>query len=104
MKSIAQFPRLTRRDVERLLDVHQQLNRARQLLERTTSPVAHATSALIMSALVLVSELYNRSEVAFLRGEVPAPEPSLELGQFELPAAPAEVTTVDVEPDYNPKG
>ena len=29
-----EYPRLTRRDCERLLDVHQQLNRARETLDR----------------------------------------------------------------------
>jgi hypothetical protein len=78
---------MTRRDCERMLDVHQQLNRARDLLERTTSPVALATSALIMSALVLISELYNRAEQAFLRGGVSQPEPSFQDGQVEIPPA-----------------
>lgn len=86
-----QFPRLTRRDVERILDVHQQLNRARELLETAPSPVARAGSAMIMSALVLLSELYNRAEQVFLRGDGSPGAPSFQDGQADPPAAIAEV-------------
>jgi hypothetical protein len=89
MEKRVYFPRLNRRDCERLLDVHQQLNRARDLLERTTSPVAHATSALIMSALILISELYNRAEQAFIETGGSTPGPSFQDGQVEIPPAAA---------------
>lgn len=88
---MTQFPRLTRRDVERILDVHQQLNRARDVLESEGRPSTRAVSALIMSALVLLSELYNRAEQAFLRDADPSTAPSLENGQADPPAAIAEV-------------
>ena len=41
----------------------------------------------ILSTLVLLSELYNRAELAFLRGEIPPPEPSFEAGQLEPPGS-----------------
>jgi hypothetical protein len=98
-----EYPRLTRRDCERLLDVHQQLNRARSLLERTSSPIAHATSALIMSALVLVSELYNRAELAFLRGDAPPDAPPFQEDQLEV----TEVSGIPLDqapaPELGPK-
>jgi hypothetical protein len=82
-----EFPRLTRRDCERLLDVHQQLNRASDTLEHTSWTGGRAVSALIMSALVLLTELYNRAERAVLRGEPPPPGPSFQDGQVEQLAA-----------------
>lgn len=91
-----EFPRLTRRDVERILDVHQQLNRARDVLEREGRPSTRAVSALIMSALVLLSELYNRAERPFLIRTDPSTAPSLENGQAELPAAPGETLEVEM--------
>src|SRR5262249_6595445 len=104
MKSIPQFPRLTRRDVERLLDVHQQLNRARDALEHGNWAGGRPVAALLMSALILVSELYNGAEEAFLRGPAPPPEPSLEAGQVEPAPAAAEATTVVTGPDYTKEG
>lgn len=93
------FPRLTRRDCERLLDVHQQLNRARETLEHANWPGGKPVAALLMSALILVSELYNRAEHAFLSGVQNRDAPSFENGQAEQLAPPAdtgqpEVTTV----------
>lgn len=84
------FPRLTRRDCERLLDVHQQLNRARDTLEHANWPGGKPVAALLMSALIMVSELYNRAEHAFLSGVENRPRPSPENGQADLPAPPGE--------------
>ena len=67
------LPRLTKRDLERILDVHQQLNRVKDSLDRTSWTGGRACAGGIMASL-------------------------------ELPAAPAEVTAVVTEPDYNPKG
>jgi hypothetical protein len=92
------FPRLTKRDCERLLDVHQQLNRVRDTLERANWAGGPACSSGIMSALVLVSDLYNRAEHAFLRGGDLPPEPSFEAGQAELPAAELEAPPADQKP------
>jgi hypothetical protein len=88
-----EYPRLTRRDCERLLDVHQQLNRARETLDRCAWTGGRAVSALIMSALVLVSELYNRAEFAFLRGDAPPGAPPFQEDQLEV----TEVTGIAVE-------
>ena len=96
-----EYPRLTRRDCERLLDVHQQLNRARETLDRCAWTGGRAVSALIMSALVLVSELYNRAEQAFLRGGVSQPEPSFQDGQVEIPPA-AEPELAAPTPESEP--
>ena len=98
-----EYPRLTRRDCERLLDVHQQLNRARETLDRCAWTGGRAVSALIMSALVLVSELYNRAEQAFLRGAEPPDAPPFEEGQL----VETEVTGITLEqppaPEPGPK-
>lgn len=80
------MPRLTRRDCERLLDVHQQLNRAKDALEHGNWPGGRPCAALLLSALILISELYNRAEAAFLSGGDPAPRASPEDGQADLPA------------------
>lgn len=96
MPTRIQFPRLTRRDVERILDVHQQLNRTRDLLDGANSPVCRAASSMIMSALILLSELYNRSEQAFLNPYPSSDAPSLENGQADPPAAPGEAPAVEV--------
>ena len=56
-----QFPRLTRRDCERMLDVHQQLNRVRDSLELCSWAGGRMASACLMSTLVMITELYNRS-------------------------------------------
>jgi hypothetical protein len=96
-----QFPRLTRRDCERLLDVHQQLNRVRDVLEKTSWTGGRVCAGGIMTALVLISELYNRAEQAFLRNSDPPGAPPFEEGQLVetevtgIPvdqAAPAETT------------
>jgi hypothetical protein len=81
MKSVPQFPRLTRRDCERLLDVHQQLNRVYDTLERSSWTGGRASAGGIMSALVLISDLYNRAEQAFLRGADPPPASPFHPGQ-----------------------
>jgi hypothetical protein len=60
------FPRMTKRDCERILDVHQQLNRVRDALEHCSWAGGRMAAGGIMSALVLISELYNRAEQAFL--------------------------------------
>jgi hypothetical protein len=91
-----EYPRLTRRDCERLLDVHQQLNRARETLDRCAWTGGRAVSALIMSALVLVSELYNRAEQTFLRGADPPGAPPFQEGQLvetEVSGIPVEEST-----------
>jgi len=85
MKSIAQFPRLTRRDCERILDCHGQLNRVKDALDRGSWAGGRMAAHCILSSLILLSDLYNRAELAFLRGEVPPPEPSFEAGQLEPP-------------------
>lgn len=95
MPKVITFPRLTRRDCERLLDVHQQLNRCRDVLDAANWAGGKACSTLIMSALILVSELYNRAEVAFLSGGEPRPAPSPENGQPEVTAEPGQVIEVD---------
>lgn len=96
MPRLPEFPRLTRRDVERILDVHQQLNRARDVLEAEGRPSTRAVSALIMSALVLLSELYNRAERRFLMSTDPRTAPSLENGQADPTAAPADQGDLEV--------
>lgn len=83
------FPRLTRRDCERMLDVHQQLNRCREVLDATRWDGGKACSTLIMSALILISELYNRAEQAFLFHGGPHPGGLPENGQGDPP--PPEV-------------
>jgi len=85
MKSVAQFPRLTRRDCERILDCHGQLNRVKDALDRGSWAGGRMAAHCILSSLILLSDLYNRAELAFLRGEVPPPEPSFEQGQLEPP-------------------
>jgi len=82
-----QFPRITRHDCERMLDVHQQLNRARDTLEHSSWTGSRAVSSLLMSALVLVSDMYNRAERAFLPEGVSPPGPSFQDGQVEIPPA-----------------
>jgi hypothetical protein len=83
-----QFPRITRRDCERMLDVHQQLNRVRDSLEHCNWAGGRMAAGGIMSALVMISEMYNKAERAFLRGHGSQPEPSFEDSQVEiLPAA-----------------
>lgn len=104
MKSQIRFPRLTRRDAERILDVHQQLNRARDVLEHANWPGAKATSSLLMSALILLSELYNRSEQAFLAGVQTRERSSPENGQADPPAAPAAVEQLEVTTVVNKEG
>jgi hypothetical protein len=99
-----EYPRLTRRDCERLLDVHQQLNRARETLDRSAWTGGRAVSALIMSALVLVSELYNRAEQTFLRGADPQPEPSLEDLAAEVQGPELEAPGGQVSPQDKPEG
>ena len=83
MKSIAQFPRLTRRDCERILDCHGQLNRVKDALDRGSWAGGRMAAHCILSSLILLSDLYNRAELAFLRGEVPPPEPSFQDPQIE---------------------
>jgi hypothetical protein len=82
-----QYPRLTRRDCERMLDVHQQLNRVKDPLERANWSGGRIAAGCILGALVLVSDLYNRAEHAFLRGAELPTAPSLENGQVEIPPA-----------------
>jgi hypothetical protein len=98
-----EYPRLTRRDCERLLDVHQQLNRARDALEHGHGHSGRALATLLMSALVLVSDLYNRAEQAFLRGAEPPGAPPLDEAQL----VETEVTGIPVEqapaPELGPK-
>ena len=83
------FPRITKRDCERMLDAHQQLNRVRDSLERCSWAGGRMASACLMSTLVMITELYNRSERAFLRGGVSQPGPSFQDGQVEIPPAAA---------------
>lgn len=90
------FPRLTRRDCERLLDVHQQLNRARDVLDHANWPGGRAVSSMLMSALILISDLYNRAEATFLAGVENRPRASPENGQADPPAAPAEAIDAEV--------
>ena len=104
MKSQIRFPRLTRRDAERILDVHQQLNRARDVLEHANWPGAKATSSLLMSALILLSELYNRSEQAFLAGVQTRGAAGFENGQADLPAPPAAADALEVTTVVNKQG
>jgi hypothetical protein len=90
---------MTRRDCERILDVHQQLNRARDALDHGNWAGGRACSALLMSALILISELYNRCELAFLAHGGSDRAPSSENGQADPTAPPAvelapEMTTV----------
>jgi hypothetical protein len=80
-----QFPRITRRDCERMLDVHQQLDRVRDSLEHCNWAGGRMAAGGIMSALVMISEMYNKAERAFLRNSDPAPAPSFENGQLERP-------------------
>jgi len=84
------WPRYTRRDCERLLDVHQQLNRARDALEHSNWTGGRPVAGLLMSALILVSDLYNRAESVFLQTRSPLAEPSPEDEISEATAAPAE--------------
>ena len=90
------YPRLTRRDCERLLDVHQQLNRAKDALEHANWPGGRPVAALLLSALILISELYNRAESTFLAGVGNRERASPENGQADPPAAPAEVIDAEV--------
>jgi|SRR6516165_5980050 hypothetical protein len=96
-----QFPRLTRRDCERMLDVHQQLNRVRDALDHCNWAGGRMAAGGIMSALVLISELYNRAERAFTRECVSQPEPSFEDGQVEIPPA-AEPELAAPTPESEP--
>ena len=81
------FPRMTRRECERMLDVHQQLNRVRDALEHCNWAGGRMAAGGIMSALVLISEMYNRAERAFSPEGVSQPGPSFEDGQVEIPPA-----------------
>ena len=96
------FPRMTRRDVERILDVHQQLNRVRDALEHMSWAGGRMAAGGIMSALVLISELYNRAERAVLSGAAPQPGPSFQDGQVETPVA-AETELAAPAPESEPE-
>jgi hypothetical protein len=80
---------MTRRDCERMLDVHQQLNRVRDALEHTSWAGGRMAAGGIMSALFLISDMYNRAERAFLPGGVSQPGPSFQDGQVEIPPSAA---------------
>jgi len=90
MAKIPQLPRLTRRDCERLLDVHQQLNRVKESLEHGNWAGGRMAASCLLSALILISELYNRAEVAFLARGQTNTEPSPEEEISEATAAPVE--------------
>jgi hypothetical protein len=81
------FPRITRRDCERMLDVHQQLKRVRDALEHCSWAGGRMAAGGIMSALVMISEMYNQAERAFLPEGVSQPGPSFQDGQVEIPPA-----------------
>jgi|SRR5215469_2786413 len=85
-----EYPRLTRRDCERLLDVHQQLNRVKDSLEHGNWTGGRMAAGCLLSALILVSDLYNRAEQAFLRPGQTNTEPSPEEEISEATAAPVE--------------
>jgi hypothetical protein len=91
MPKYPNWPRYTRRDCERLLDVHQQLNRARDALEHSNWAGGRPVAGLLMSALILVSDLYNRCEEVFLHSASPMAESPPGEPVSEISAAPAEV-------------
>ena len=96
-----EYPRLTRRDCERMLDVHQQLNRVKDSLERANWGGGRIAAGCILGALVLVSDLYNRAEHAFLRGAELPIAPSFENGQVEIAPA-AEPAPAAPTPESEP--
>jgi len=55
----------------------------------------------IVSAQVLICEMYNRAERVFTREGVSQPRPSFQDGQVEIPPA-AEPELADPEPESEP--
>ena len=81
------FPRLTKWDCERLASANEQLAGVRDALAHSNWAGAHMAANAITPAQVVLCELYNRAERAFLRAGVSQPGPSFQDGQAEQLAA-----------------
>jgi hypothetical protein len=65
MPEKSQLPRLTRRDVVRILDGHNAIMTVRGALDRSSFAAGRALSASLLLVDMLLCELYNRAESAF---------------------------------------
>jgi hypothetical protein len=90
----SQLPRLTKRDVTRILDGHNAVMTVRGALDRSSWSGGRALSASLLLVDMLLCELYNRAESAFLPKLQAGSENSLQGGQLEpeaiVEAAPTE--------------
>ena len=83
MRERFDLPRLTKRDIQRILDSHNAVMTVRGALDRSSWSAGRALSASLVLVDMVLCELYNRAEAAYLKTPHTPAEPSSQEEQLE---------------------